>query len=200
MKQRPAAARRVAPRASWRIADGGRDRIDASIGATGAELRDGRPSWLVRGHSQYTHSRLLGRVLACAQAGSRSPGVFRRMLEMSSVSSSLMNTVPFGGGHASSVLLLFAARKPRQRGALSVFALDQLGEGIVKSPLAARRAAGSVAHLDARGARQRSLVVGALFVTLMVASRWTRELATTKRCASVVTALACVMARRGTEP
>jgi len=55
-----------------------------------------------------------------------------RMFEVVSVASSLMNTVPFGGGHASSVVLLVRRTGQTHRGALSVLALDQLGEGIAK--------------------------------------------------------------------
>ena len=51
------------------------------------------------------------------------------MFEIVSTASALMNTVPFGGGHASSIVLLIRRGDTTQRGALSVMALDQLGEG-----------------------------------------------------------------------
>ncbi len=55
-----------------------------------------------------------------------------RMFEIVSVATAVMNTVPFGAGHASMVLLLIRRGETTQRGALSVLALDQLGEGIAK--------------------------------------------------------------------
>ena len=76
--------------------------------------------------------------------------------------------------------------KPHQRGALSVLALDQLGEGIVK--VAVLLVVGLVVPLPAwmRAALATvSLVVGAWFVTLVIAARWTRELETHTKRASV---------------
>lgn len=46
-----------------------------------------------------------------------------------------MNTMPFGGGHASAVFLLARRGGIGDHAALSVLALDQLGEGIVKVTL-----------------------------------------------------------------
>src|SRR5690348_12858857 len=57
---------------------------------------------------------------------------FGRLLEVTSMSSALMNTLPLGGGHASSIVLLIKRGNTSRRGALSILALDQLGEGVLK--------------------------------------------------------------------
>ena len=81
-----------------------------------------------------------------------------------------------------------------------MLALDQLGEGIVK--VAVLLVVGLVVPLPAwmRAALASvSLVVGAWFVTLVIAARWTRELETIRNARRSLTALACVMAMKGTE-
>jgi uncharacterized membrane protein YbhN (UPF0104 family) len=122
------------------------------------------------------------------------------MFEITSTASSLMNTLPFGGGHASSVVLLVRRGETTQRGALSVLALDQLGEGIIK--LAILFAAGIAVPLPAwmRAALTTiSLGVAAWLVTLLVAARWARELDILKSARRSLMALSCVAAMKGAE-
>ena len=103
---------------------------------------------------------------------------FVRMVEIMSVSSSLMNTLPFGGGHASSVLLLIRRGGTSQRGALSLLALTQLGEGVSKLLLFL-----CVAALAPVPTWMRTAIVSAAFLiagfilVMVVASHWARELA-----------------------
>jgi uncharacterized membrane protein YbhN (UPF0104 family) len=168
---------------------------------TGAALREGRPSWLV---AAIVFNSL---ILVCWAAywrllrpADEVPVSYSRMLEVSSVSSSLMNTLPFGAGHASSVLVLIRRAETTPRGALSLLALDQLGEGIVK--VAVLLIAGLIVPLPAwirATLATVSLAVGAWFVTLVVASRWTRELETIRNARRSLAALACVVATKGTE-
>ena len=102
---------------------------------------------------------------------------FTRMFEITSTASALMNTVPFGGGHAASVLLLIRRGETTQRGALSVLALDQLGEGLAKVSIFLL--VGWLLPLPAwmrAGITTASLAVAAWLVTLVVASRWATEL------------------------
>jgi len=54
------------------------------------------------------------------------------MFRIASITSAVMNTVPFLAGHASSVVLLVRRGGVSKHGALSVLALDQLGEGVAK--------------------------------------------------------------------
>lgn len=65
-----------------------------------------------------------------------SPGAerprYRVMFEITAMASALMNTVPFLGGHAAAVVLLIKRGGLSRPGALSVMALDQLGEGLAK--------------------------------------------------------------------
>ncbi len=105
------------------------------------------------------------------------PISFARSFEVVATASSLMNTVPFGGGHASSVVVLIKRGAMSQRGAVSLFALDQVGEGITKIgmfllvgllvPLPPWMRAGIVSA---------SIAVGVLLVVVVVASRWATEL------------------------
>jgi len=125
---------------------------------------------------------------------------WRRMFEIVSTASSLMNTVPFGGGHASSIVLLAQRGGVGQRAALSVLALDQLGEGITKvsifllvallAPLPGWMRAGVTTAL---------LAVAAWFVTLIVASRWAHELHILKSPKRSIGALACVVGMKAAE-
>jgi uncharacterized membrane protein YbhN (UPF0104 family) len=57
---------------------------------------------------------------------------FRVMFEINAIASALMNTMPFLGGHAAAVVLLIKRGGLTRPGALSVLALDQLGEGLAK--------------------------------------------------------------------
>jgi len=125
---------------------------------------------------------------------------YRRMFEIVATASSLMNTVPFGGGHASSLVLLARRGGTTQRGALSVLALDQLGEGIVKVSLFLLVALLVPLPTWMRaGVTTASLVVAAWFIALMIASRWARELHILKYWRRSLGALACVIAMKGVE-
>lgn len=125
---------------------------------------------------------------------------YRRMFEIVAAASSLMNTVPFGGGHASSVVLLMRRGGTTQRGALSVLALDQLGEGVVKVTLFLLVATLVPLPMWMRaGVTTASLVVAAWFITLMIASRWARELHILKHWRRSSAALACVIAMKVVE-
>lgn len=160
-------------------------------------LATARPLWLVLGLLSNTI------ILVCWAAywyvlrpAGEAPVTYRRVFEIVSASSSLMNTVPFGGGHASSVVLLATHGNISQRGAVSVFALDQLGEGLTKIGLFLL--AGLLLPLPGwmrAGIVSASLAVGTLFVVLLIASRWgaKTELAILKSWRRSATALACVI-------
>lgn len=128
------------------------------------------------------------------------PVTFRRMFEIASSASALMNTVPFGGGHASSVLLLMRRGETTQRGALSVMALDQLGEGLTK--LGIFLLVGWLVPLPAwmrAGITTATLIIAAWFVALLVASRWAKELQILKRGRRAAGALVYVVAMKAVE-
>jgi uncharacterized protein (TIRG00374 family) len=57
------------------------------------------------------------------------------MFEINAMASALMNTMPLLGGHAAAVVLLIKRGGLTRAGALSVLALDQLGEGLAKVTL-----------------------------------------------------------------
>jgi uncharacterized membrane protein YbhN (UPF0104 family) len=168
---------------------------------TGEVVSAARPGWL--GVAVLAN----GTILLCwaafwralIPAGDASVG-YRRMFEIVATASSLMNTVPFGGGHASSIVLLMRRGGTTQRGALSVLALDQLGEGVTKVCLFVLVAI--LLPLPAwmrAGVTTAALGVAAWFVTLIVASRWARELEILKDCRRSAGALACVIAMKGVE-
>ena len=125
------------------------------------------------------------------------PVTYARMFEIVSTSSALMNTVPFGGGHAGSVVILIKRGSATQRGALSVLALDQLGEGVAKVslfllvallvPLPPWMRAGIITA---------SIAVAAWSLTVVVASRWAAELAILEDWRRLATALAGVVAMK----
>ena len=128
------------------------------------------------------------------------PVTFWRMFEIASSASALMNTLPFGGGHASSVLLLMRRGETTQRGALSVMALDQLGEGITK--LSIFVLVGWLVPLPAwmrAGVTTASFIVLAWFVTLVVASRWAKELEIVTRWRRAFGALFFVLGMKAVE-
>ncbi|HEY4215953.1 MAG TPA: lysylphosphatidylglycerol synthase transmembrane domain-containing protein [Gemmatimonadaceae bacterium] len=122
------------------------------------------------------------------------PVTYGRMFEIVAAASSLMNTVPFGAGHASSVLLLVRRGETSSRGALTVMALDQLGEGVSKVivfvlvaillPLPSWMRAGIITA---------SLAVGALFVTIILVSRMTSELAVLRTWRRPAVGLVCAL-------
>src|SRR5687768_14931553 len=57
---------------------------------------------------------------------------FATMFEVNAMASALMNTMPLLGGHAAAVVLMVKRAGMSRPGALSVMALDQLGEGLAK--------------------------------------------------------------------
>ena len=57
---------------------------------------------------------------------------YRVMFEINAIASALMNTMPLYGGHAAAVVLMVKRAGMSREGALSVLALDQLGEGFAK--------------------------------------------------------------------
>lgn len=125
---------------------------------------------------------------------------YGRMFEVVSVASALMNTVPFGGGHASSVVLLARRGGTTHRGALSVLALDQLGEGIAK--VLAFLLVAVIVPLPAwmrAGITTVSLAVGAWFIALMIASRWATGLEVLKDLRRSTIAIGCVLAMKAVE-
>lgn len=125
---------------------------------------------------------------------------YSRMFEIVATASSLMNTVPFGGGHASSVALLNRRADVPMRGALSVLALDQLGEGLTKVTIFLLVAALVPLPTWMRaGVTTASLGVAAWFVTLLVASRWARELSILKSWPRAFGAWGCVLAMKSAE-
>jgi len=168
---------------------------------TAAALRDARPVWLFAAIAANTG------ILLCWAAFWRAlrprgelPVSYGRMFEITSTASSLMNTLPFGGGHASSVVLLIRRGGTTQRGALSTLALDQLGEGIVKVLIISLAGLALPLPTWIRAALSTvSLVVGAWLVTLLVASRWANELEILKSLRRSLWALACVAAMKAVE-
>jgi len=131
---------------------------------------------------------------------SEAPIRYSRMFEIVATASSLMNTVPFGGGHASSIVVLMRRGGTTQRGALSVLALDQLGEGVTKVSLFLLVAMLLPLPVWMKaGVTTASIVVGAWFIALLVASRWARELEILRRWRRALTALACVITMKAVE-
>ena len=157
-------------------------------------------------HGEWLGAAVLlnGAILVCWAAfwrvllpSSEPPVGYRRMFEIVATASSLMNTVPFGGGHASSVVLLSRRGGTTKRGALSVIALDQLGEGLTKVSIFLLVALLVPLPVWMRaGVTTASLGVAAWFVTLMVASRWARELDILRQWTRSAAALGCVVAMK----
>jgi uncharacterized membrane protein YbhN (UPF0104 family) len=175
--------------------------VDWARTATALRDGEGRWPWLVAAIAANTL------ILVCWAAywralrpAGESPVSLGRMFEVTAMSSSLMNTLPFGGGHASSVLLLIRRANTTQRAALSTLALDQLGEGIVKVIilLIVGLAVPLPTWMRATLATV-SIAVAAWFITLVVVSRWTRELEILRTFRRSITALACVAAMKGVE-
>lgn len=91
------------------------------------------------------------------------------MFQIAAIASAVMNTVPFLAGHASSVVLLVRRGGISQHGALSVLALDQLGEGAAKVIVFVAVAALTPIPPEMRaGILSVSTGVGALLVVLVV--------------------------------
>lgn len=142
-------------------------------------------------------------------------GVF---FEVAGITSAIMNSVPLLVGHASAVLLLVRRARLRMSTALSVLALDQLGEGLSK--LAVFAAAAMVVPLPRPmrvGIASVSLGVGVLLVVLLALAhhrgdwiariRWvgpllattSRQLAPLRRPSRAVPSLAVALAMKAVE-
>lgn len=94
---------------------------------------------------------------------------FRTFFDVAAITSAIMNTVPMLAGHASAVMLLAQRARLGLPVALSILALDQLGEGLSK--LAVFSTAALHAPLPEwmrAGIVSVALVVAVLFVTLLV--------------------------------
>jgi len=125
---------------------------------------------------------------------------FARMFEIVSMATAVMNTVPFGAGHASMVLLLIRRGDTSQRGALSVLALDQLGEGIAKvAVFVLVLLLGPVPSWMRNGITTATIFVALLAVAMIAASRWAKELKVLKSWLRSTTALACVVGTKVVE-
>lgn len=125
---------------------------------------------------------------------------YPRMFGIVSTASSLMNTVPFGGGHAASIALLSKRGGLSVRGSLAVLALDQLGEGLIK--VATFLLVALVVPLPIwmrAGVTAASIGVAVWFVTLGVASRWRSELKLLHSVRRSLMAFGCVAAMKGAE-
>lgn len=137
-----------------------------------------RPSWIVT--AILLNAAIVPLTAAYWQAlrpDSESPVPFRRAFEIAATAIALMNTVPFGAGHASIVVLWVRRGNSSQRAALSLLALDQLGEGITKVGLFLIVALIAPMPTWMRAAVTTvTLLVGILVVALAVASRWANEL------------------------
>ena len=168
---------------------------------TGEALRSANIGWLLIAIAANTAIipcwALFWRVL---RPRGEQPVSFTRMLEITSMSSALMNTVPFGGGHASAIVLLVKRGNTTRRGALSILALDQLGEGVIKIAVLAVAAIMIPLPTWMRAALTTLLlVVGAWLLALVAISRMTNELETLKSARRSAAAIACVAGMKLTE-
>ena len=93
------------------------------------------------------------------------------MFEINSMASALMNTVPFLGGHAAAVVLMIKRAGMTRAAALSVLALDQLGEGLAKVSIFLLVAiAAPIPEWMRVGIATVCTAVGSLFIALVVAA------------------------------
>jgi glycosyltransferase 2 family protein len=96
---------------------------------------------------------------------------YRVMFEINAMASALMNTMPFLGGHAAAVVLMIKRARMSREGALSVLALDQLGEGMAKITIFGIVAAfAPIPDWMRIGIATVCIAVGTLFVILLVAA------------------------------
>jgi uncharacterized protein (TIRG00374 family) len=96
---------------------------------------------------------------------------YATMFEINAIASALMNTVPFLGGHAAAVVLLVKRAGMSQHAALSVLALDQLGEGMAKLAIFAVVAVSApIPDWMRVGILTACVAVAALLVGLLVAA------------------------------
>jgi glycosyltransferase 2 family protein len=94
---------------------------------------------------------------------------YRLMFEINAVASALMNTVPFLGGHAAAVVLMIKRAAMSRAAALSVLALDQLGEGLAKGSIFLLVAiAAPIPDWMRLGVATVSIAVGALLVGMVI--------------------------------
>jgi len=101
---------------------------------------------------------------------------WRTMFEINAMSSAAMNTLPLLGGHATALLLLVTVGGLSRQGALSVMALDQLGEGIAKVTLFVIVAfAAPIPEWMRAGITTACVGVALLFVILVVSAFLNRE-------------------------
>jgi uncharacterized membrane protein YbhN (UPF0104 family) len=137
---------------------------------------------------------LMGAYWLALRPAGEAPVAFRRMFEIAASATAVLNTVPFGAGHASIVLLLIRRANTTQRGAISVLALDQLGEGVSKVALFV--VVGLLLPLPPwmrAGVTTAMVLVAVLFVVLVVVSRWASELKILRNPRRSSAALACVL-------
>lgn len=93
------------------------------------------------------------------------------MFQINAMASALMNTMPFLGGHAAAVVLLIKRGMMSREGALSVLALDQLGEGCAKLAIFGMVAAlAPIPDWMRVGILSLCIAVATLFVILIAAS------------------------------
>src|SRR5205814_9242830 len=103
---------------------------------------------------------------------------FRVMFEVNAIASALMNTVPFLGGHAAAIGLLIRKARLSTPSAMSVMALDQLGEGMAKLAIFAVVAiAAPIPDWMRVGVATACIAVGALLITLLLAAHGHAHLA-----------------------
>jgi uncharacterized membrane protein YbhN (UPF0104 family) len=96
---------------------------------------------------------------------------YATMFEVNAMASALMNTMPFLGGHAAAVVLMVKRAGMSRPGALSVMALDQLGEGLAKiSIFLVVAIAAPIPGWMRIGVATVSAAVGGLLLALVIAA------------------------------
>ena len=97
--------------------------------------------------------------------------LYSTMFGINAMASALMNTVPFLGGHAAAVVLMVKRAGLSRSSALSVMALDQLGEGLAKvSIFLVVALAAPIPGWMRVGVATASTGVGALLLALVIAA------------------------------
>jgi uncharacterized protein (TIRG00374 family) len=96
---------------------------------------------------------------------------FPTMFQINAMASALMNTLPFLGGHAAAVVMLVKRGGMTRQGALSVMALDQLGEGLAKVAIFGFVAAAApIPDWMRAGIATACVGVGGLLIVLLLAA------------------------------
>ena len=151
-----------------------------------------RPSWIALAVlANATIVPLTALFWTALRPQTEDPVSFRTAFEIAATAIAVMNAVPFGAGHVSMVLLWIQRGNTTQRGALSVLALDQLGEGLAK--VALFLLVGLLAPMPAwmrAGVTTATLLVAALILALGLASRWLSELRIDRSWSRTTSALA----------